>query len=86
MYALKNGRTKELLFLILCQRNIPAVLLEGGRLLQLVLENIQTKAHSLYQMSVPTSLEALLYFHAMSLIRREVSRKKLILFETRRVV
>lgn len=65
-----------LLFHILFNRNLPEILLNGARSLE-VLYNILTEAKMSFEMSVLTEFKPKHYFHAVILMSREAGKKNL---------
>lgn len=75
MYALRDGRNRELFLHVFCERNLHGTQFNGRRVLQLVPEVSQANAHIRYTVSLPIAFETQLYFHAMDLMSREARRK-----------
>lgn len=76
-YAMKRGRIRKLFFHTLSRRNVRITLLNGTRVLQLVLDKNLGKAHIPYKLSVQTAFDAQLYFQTTALMSKEVRREKL---------
>lgn len=76
-YAMKDGWIPRIFSHFSRQRNVPVSLLNGVRVLLLVLEYSQEKVHVRYEMEVPTVLMTQIYFHTKSLISKEGGSKKL---------
>lgn len=75
-YALKHCLVQELLFTSFAKKISPVGLLTDARVLQLVLDNSQSKAYVPNEMSLPKAFQAKLCFHAVALTSGEVRRKK----------
>lgn len=75
-YAMKDGQIQELFYHLFCYRNIAIPLFNGAQVLQFMLSNGQAMAHIPCKMSAPKAFEAQPYFRAMSLMSREVEKKK----------
>lgn len=75
--ALKDSRIRALFFHPFCKIKFSVTLLNGGRLLYLVLENSQVKVYIAFELCVPKVSKAQMYFHAVASMSRNVTRRKL---------
>lgn len=82
MYELKDDQIRDLLFHLFRDQKVPVTLLNGGWLLQLMVDNGLAKAHLPYKISVPTALCTKPYFHVMQSMSREAQGKKLNIVQT----
>lgn len=81
-YTLKNGGIRELFSHTFRGWGFLVTLLSGVRFLRCVLGSSQAKFHLPYKIILQTPFEAQLYLNMMSLMSREVERKKLSIFQS----
>lgn len=74
---MEDSRIRKLYFHLFHERPFSVTVLNGARLLQMVLDNSQVGAQIPWEMSVQTALAKQLCFHTMALMRRKLGRKKL---------
>lgn len=72
-YVAKISRTQTLFFDLFRKKNFPVTLLRGAKILHLVFDLCQVKAHIPYALSVPAPFDAQQYFQAVPLMSREAT-------------
>lgn len=75
-YTMADGRVSGLFFHTIRKKRFLLTLVNGARVLQQALDNIQTEIHVPYEMIVSIAFEEQLYFHAVALRYREAKNGK----------
>lgn len=76
MYSMKNSRAQELFSDFSLERNVTVTYLNSARFLQLVFETIQARAHTPYEIGVPTPLKRTALFSRNGLSEQRSCKEK----------